>query len=378
MRPQGTVLVDKQLRNLMAEPRPSIIADPSDVGSCSLDLRVGERIWQVAGLPSLAKGFNSQEFIKHYSLNDFSNSDKLILTKGSTYLAELTVNFELLRSLHGYVNPKSSSGRIDFHCITLAEGCNEFYVVPEGYQGKLYMIMVPQSFNISEVRNQDFVQVRIFDGPRRVLWGHELNSLHHKFQIVDNVEPVIMDDGLILHLDLRNFEPKNLVALRSGKPFSVKSRGIEPKFYFHEKGLDSTGNLFLEPGEFMLASTIERIRVPPHVCVEMLPYREQQGEIRSHYAGFFDPGFGYGQAGEAESATVVFEIRNITTVPIILSHGQAVALCKYEYLFDKPESAYGVGKPGAKVSNYQSQSGVKLAKYFRPWTRIDTPVSVLQ
>ncbi|MFL5105950.1 MAG: dCTP deaminase domain-containing protein, partial [Xanthobacteraceae bacterium] len=82
------------------------------------------------------------------------------------------------------------------------------------------------------------------------------------------------------------------------------------------------------------------------------------GEFRVHYAGFFDPGFGYAGAG-GSGARAVLEVRS-REVPFILEHGQIVGRLVYERLLARPDALYGqsIG------SNYQAQ-GLKLSKHFR-------------
>lgn len=46
-----------------------------------------------------------------------------------------------------------------------------------------------------------------------------------------------------------------------------------------------------------------------HLSAEMVPFSHHVGELRAHYAGFFDPGFGYGAAGEIKGTVGVLEVR---------------------------------------------------------------------
>ena len=82
------------------------------------------------------------------------------------------------------------------------------------------------------------------------------------------------------------------------------------------------------------------------------------GEFRVHYAGFFDPGFGYAGAG-GQGSRAVLEVRS-REVPFILEHGQIVGRLVYEKMLARPDAMYGqrIG------SNYQAQ-GLKLSKHFR-------------
>lgn len=89
----------------------------------------------------------------------------------------------------------------------------------------------------------------------------------------------------------------------------------------------------------------------------MAPYLAMVGEFRVHYAGFFDPGFGIGEAGKG--ARGVLEVR-CHEAPFVLEHGQVVGRLVYERMASRPDRLYGTGIS----SNYQGQ-GLKLAKQFR-------------
>ncbi|MGI9502594.1 MAG: dCTP deaminase domain-containing protein, partial [Geminicoccaceae bacterium] len=77
--------------------------------------------------------------------------------------------------------------------------------------------------------------------------------------------------------------------------------------------------------------------------------------FRVHYAGFFDPGFGH---GEAAGTRAVLEVRS-HEVPFVLEDGQRVGRLTYEPLAAPPEQLYGEGIG----SNYQHQ-GLRLSKHF--------------
>jgi dCTP deaminase len=82
------------------------------------------------------------------------------------------------------------------------------------------------------------------------------------------------------------------------------------------------------------------------------------GEFRVHYAGFFDPGFGYDGAGGAGSRGVL-EVR-CHEAPFVLEDGQVVGRLVYERMAERPARLYGADLK----SNYQGQ-GLKLSKHFR-------------
>jgi dCTP deaminase len=115
--------------------------------------------------------------------------------------------------------------------------------------------------------------------------------------------------------------------------------------------------LVLDPDEFYILASAEAVVVGAHEAAEMVAYDTAVGELRSHYAGFLDPGFGLAEVGGAGSK-IVLEVRS-HDVPFLLDHGQRVATLEYEAMEERPDRLYGQ----ALHSNYQGQ-GLKLSKHF--------------
>jgi len=119
------------------------------------------------------------------------------------------------------------------------------------------------------------------------------------------------------------------------------------------------GQLLLDPGEFYILASKQAVEIPVLEAAEMTPIDPSVGEFRVHYAGFFDPGFGW--SGSARGSRAVLEVRS-HEVPFMLEHGQTVAWLRYERMAGQPDRIYGAGMK----SNYQNQ-GLALAKHFRPF-----------
>jgi dCTP deaminase len=117
--------------------------------------------------------------------------------------------------------------------------------------------------------------------------------------------------------------------------------------------------LILNPGDFYILASKERISVPPEVAAEMVGYDPSVGEFRIHYAGFFDPGFGYSANEEIKGTHAVLEVRS-HEVPFVLEDGQQVGRLIFERLLAAPDRLYGP----AIGSTYQRQ-GLSLSKQFR-------------
>ncbi len=116
--------------------------------------------------------------------------------------------------------------------------------------------------------------------------------------------------------------------------------------------------LILDPGEFYILASLEKLQIPRDLAAEMVPIDPAMGEFRVHYAGFFDPGFG-AAADKRPGARAVLEVRS-HEVPFILEDGQVVGRLVYEKMAEPPQILYGE----SHVSNYQGQ-GLKLSKHFR-------------
>ena len=61
----------------------------------------------------------------------------------------------------------------------------------------------------------------------------------------------------------------------------------------HEDG----DRVVLTPQRFYLLMSNEAVCIPPTLASEMTAYDPTSGELRTHYAGFFDPGFGFDPGG---------------------------------------------------------------------------------
>jgi dCTP deaminase len=124
--------------------------------------------------------------------------------------------------------------------------------------------------------------------------------------------------------------------------------------------------------EFYIFATKEGIRVPREFAVEMMPYDVSKGEFRSHYAGFFDPGFGFGADGNVLGTPAVLEIFTHEH-DFILRDGQPICEMIYEYLSAPAEIYYGAAELS---SNYYTQSGPRLSKHFLQHSEAAPPVNL--
>jgi dCTP deaminase len=114
----------------------------------------------------------------------------------------------------------------------------------------------------------------------------------------------------------------------------------------------------------------EAVSIPPQLASEMTAYDPTSGELRTHYAGFFDPGFGYDASGNHHGSRAALEVR-AHDVPFMIEHGQPVCKLTFDRMLAEPDELYGEGIG----SNYQRQIDT-LGKHFskRPLPPADQPM----
>jgi dCTP deaminase len=94
----------------------------------------------------------------------------------------------------------------------------------------------------------------------------------------------------------------------------------------------------------------------------MMAYDPTAGELRTHYAGFFDPGFGYDPEGDRHGSRAALEVR-ARDVSFMVEHRQPVCKLGLERMSEPAERLYGSGLG----SNYQGQVTM-LSKHFEEQT----------
>lgn len=354
------VLPDKALRRMIWDR--SLAADaailPAQIQPASLDLRLGSTAYRVRASFLAGQGKTVAERLSEFEMHRIDLSGGAVLEKGCVYVVPLMERLALPDSISAVANAKSSTGRLDLLTRTITDGGTEFDRIPAGYQGPLYAEICPRSFSALVRPGMRLNQIRFRDG-RAELTDDELRALHAEIGLVSGNDAVI-DHGLGFSVDLRPAE-RTLVGYRA-KPHTglidLDRIGHYDPAQFWEEVHASDGRIILDPGAFYILVSREAVTIPPTHAAEMAPYMAMVGEFRVHYAGFFDPGFGWAEAGGAGSRGVL-EVR-CHEAPFVLEHGQVVGRLVYERMSAPPETLYGAGLS----SNYQGQ-GLKLSKHFR-------------
>jgi dCTP deaminase len=353
--------------------RDRISADREILGDqiqpASVDLRLGSRAYRIKAsfLPGRKQSVAQQlETLKQH---EFSLDCGAVLEQGCVYLVKLQERLSLPHNISAVANPKSSTGRIDVFTRLITDRSEAFDWVEAGYEGELYAEIFPRTFSVKARTGSRLSQMRFLRRVKRKdrYWRPEitdanLRKLNRGTPLVDGiVGRATIRSGLNVGVDLRGGGRRPIIgyrALKFADVLDVDRRGYNKRDFWEPIPAPRDGRLILHPNEFYILASKERIQVPPDYAAEMIPIDPMRGEFRAHYAGFFDPGFGYAQEGGAGSKAVL-EVRTLE-VPFILDDGQTIARLVYEKLAERPSKLYGV----SIASHYQGQ-GLKLSKHFK-------------
>ena len=372
----GGVLPAQRLREALAEEW--IVAGPwripaESVQPASLDLRLGERAWvlRCSFLPD--SNSTVEEKIEDLAFEQIDLRDGATLERDRPYLVPLIEQLRLPEGVRAKANPKSSTGRLDVFTRILTDRSRRFDEIAPGYHGSLYLEVVPRTFAVRVRTGLALNQVRLMSADARLADG-ELVALHRRTPLlyVDS-QPVpdaelALADGLFLSLDVSG-PADSIVGYRAKKnslPIDLAKAGaLRWRDYWEPVHPERGGRIVLEPEVFYLLLSAEGVSVPPSLAAEMLAYDPTAGELRTHYAGFFDPGFGYARDGSSRGSRAALEVR-ARDVPFMVEHRQPVCKLAFERMAEEPDVLYGADIG----SNYQGQETM-LSKHFVERSRSD-------
>ncbi len=373
---RGGVLVDRELRAAVAKGwiTGSVPIDDRQFQPASIDLRLGPVAYQLRAsfLPfretvetRLVEGgtLDSDLVIDRVSLESGAT-----LQRGSVYLVPLLESLALPPDVRGRSNPKSTTGRLDIFTRVITDGTPRFDEIRAGYDGRLYLEVSPQSFPVRVHAGLSLNQLRLLSGTTAVS-DRGLAALYRRTPLLYDdddraiaIERVTMNDGLCMGIDLSGRATGGVIGYRAQpNPPAVDLARIayyDPEEFWEPIKRPKSDAYILEANRFYILASKEKIRVPREFAAEMVVYDAGAGEIRTHYAGFFDPGFGFGD-GSVLGTKVVMEVR-AREVPFLVYDGQTSFRVWFERLSSQPERVYGEGLG----SSYQHQT-LTLSKQFR-------------
>jgi dCTP deaminase len=343
---------------------------PEAIQPASIDLRLGDFAWALRC--SFLPDVNStvEEKTEGLAFQKVDLRDGAVLERDRPYLVPLIEELALPDDVRAKANPKSSTGRLDVFTRVITDRHHRFDDIRAGYRGKLYLEIVPRSFAIQVKTGLSLNQLRIARGDVRLDDG-EIRGLQDETPLLyldSEAVPqsdLALADGLFLSLDLSGPADRTVGyrAKKNSLPVDLaKIRAYRWNDYWDPVFPETGGRVVLEPEIFYLLLSAEGVCIPPQIAAEMMAYDPTAGELRTHYAGFFDPGFGYDPAGGRHGSRAALEVR-ARDVSFMVEHRQPVCKLGLERMAAPAERLYGADLG----SNYQGQITM-LSKHFEEQT----------
>ena len=332
----------------------------NQIQPASIDLRLSKKCWEVEAsfLPGHKKTVRQK--LSKLKKREIDIGDFKTLSKGKIYIIQIQEELSLPDNISAVANAKSSTGRLDILTRLISDNSSCFDRIRKGYKGKVYVEIAPISFSITIKEGITLNQLR-FHNEQQIITDRQLEKLNTRFNIVENATQI--DNGITISVNLKgkDNEPIGFKARKSCPAINLSKLNFYKVETFWERLFSKKGYITLAPGAFYILRSKEYITIPPQTAAEMVPYEVRMGEFRVHYAGFFDPGFGFTKNIVDKRSKAVLEIRCHET-PFILEDSQIIGKLIYETLSSAPNAMYGeiIG------SNYQGQT-LKLSKHFKNW-----------
>lgn len=342
-----------------------------NIQPASLDLRLGPTAHRLR-CSFLPDNEPVEEALRRYQDGAaISTRQGLLLESDRPYLIPLVEQLDLPGDVRAKANPKSSTGRLDIFTRVISDKSFMFDEIEAGYNGRLYLEVVPRTFPIRIWPGLSLNQLRLMIG-QTSLSDDGIRALHAKtpllFRHGEARAEITVSNGLFMAIDLGRPSGNELVGYRAKDDSTV----IDLKQVNHYRAdrywepvlsepSEHGARIILRPEKFYLLLSQDYLRIPPDYAAEMTAYDPTSGELRTHYAGFFDPGFGFdpNSPSNGSGSRAALEVR-AHDVPFAVEHGQNICKLSFDRMIERPDRLYG----RQLDSNYQNQE-LALSKHFK-------------
>lgn len=331
------------------------------VNPASLDLPITEEAYRLPWTFLPQEGEVIRDLLPMLSAEPHNLAHHLEV--GVSYLIRLAGSIRLPEGVYGYANPKSSTGRINLFCRVVADQVDMYDALFTGWSGEMWVLVRPDSFPVRLTPGLALSQMRLFD--QKSFLDHLAVSLAQEKEGLlfggNGKKTKLRRHADSLMLTLSVGPSMGYQCLRSPKVLDCSKPGTyDPAdFYFEKlKPRKEDEGIVLRRDVFYILRTREWVKVPTHLSAELRAIDPRLGEFRSHAAGYIDPGWGCGKNGKGKGRPITLEV--IPWEDMFVRDGQPIARVRFERMKHVPETPYD----GA-VSNYTTQRGAQLAKFFK-------------
>lgn len=323
------ILSNYEIENLLSTKVISGISE-ENIQPASFDLPVGN-----IAIKSNASSCNNN-FIK--KLEEKENQiirldKKTLLEKNNIYYIKTNLNIseKMMRNLYIVHHTKSSISRIDVLCRLVGSN-NKYNFLSYPFED-IWIEVVPRTFNIIIREGDCLSQI----------------TIHDSKSIFNNLKDIPKSENISFNSHLGIYIAKSQI----NDAIDISKKNFYKKEHFFEFK-ECNGNKFtFRNGEFYIVSYHPLLDMDQKNAGILNSYNPFIGEFQSHFAGFFDPGFGY-----KHQSNPVLELKNFGP-DIKIYNGDTISILKKYHVSSLIKKSYRK----TINSNYQGQK-LKLSKFF--------------
>jgi len=366
-------LASQQIRKLVRSGRIHVpVFDESKIQPSSFEPTVGDEAFILDAESGFSAQNEEQPVYRRLLQLPRRRRQKIDITggfelkKGFTYLLPLEEKVTIENDEYIKSSPKSSLGRLFLNTRLAGDYNSSFDELNNHYaRGRtldLWLLVQPLAFNVIINPGQTLNQLRFFKGHGAQLTTPEVmeefkkNPFLLSRDINNELVPVDphVSENLFVHLNASGKQTEGIVGLRARhnpQPIDLRvSSCLEAEDFFEP--VKAGEGITIKKGEYYLLASLEVLKIPPHLNVELISHSHSGFEGPLHFAGFVDNGF---------MGDLVFEVRSDEIAKeMTLEHKTPISTLNV-YRTPVPDKLYGI-KIG---SNYQFQIGPKPSKHFR-------------
>ncbi len=299
---------------------------------------------------------------------------EFLLEHNKTYLFKLKESLLPLKDsmIFAQATAKSSIGRLDVVARLIVDGMHAYeYMIPTKISsGRMFLEITPITFNIKVKEGVSLSQIRFFiDEPSKSIISSSsiseivLRGDKHN----DGTLAINLENEIVGGLEVAAF---SAIGVNGGNkdylPVWGKEHSDSTMYWkcIASENIQGKNRFTIEPNEFYILRSKERISLPKGVAVYCQAMDETLGEMRIHYAGFAHPFFGMDRDDDKEGTPLIFEVRG-HNVQVNLTHGEKLArLVFYRMSEDCQEPPKKDEVQEQKIYNNQE---LTLSKFFKAW-----------
>jgi len=327
--------------NLLEDENPN-----NPIGLASFEPSLGNRVFAMPASILPCEDMTLLDRLEKENLYNFElNADESrFLPFGNVFVILLNESLSLHQGFIGESTGRSSVGRTNTILKLLTDNHSRYNFIPDGYKGRLFLEVFPSSFPIIIRKGLRLNQIKFAFKDFGEIDEATLEILHDKSPLLYDEfgNPLSLDnriekDSIVMDLKLNGNSPSVYKAKRNvlqGLDLSRNFKNRENRYKlneFFEEVLISHGRVIVNPGEFYIMITRQRISVPPEYVTKMIPYDSNLADLKTQEADLFNPGHGFKTRGFCP----VLEIKAYAE-PMELRDGFPICRIKYQKLRSAP------------------------------------------